>query len=124
MRDQPVERMAVEQHAAGLVAQGAAEAVYQRALAGAVRADQPKPLARRDRQIDAFERDEAAKALADPADGEDRPVRHFHGSHAAAWRCIAASSDARTRARRRACTSPTMPFGATMTKPISKSPTI
>src|SRR5947207_522829 len=124
MRDQAVERMPVEDDAAGLVAQGAAEAIDQGALAGTVRANQAEPLAGRDAQIDAFQRDETAEALADSADSEDRPIRNAGVTHAAAWRCIAASSTARTRARRRACTSPTMPFGATMTKPISKRPTI
>src|SRR6476469_7208975 len=59
---------AVETNAAGLVLQGAANAIDQRALAGTVRADQSEPLARLDLECDAVERDEAAEALADVID--------------------------------------------------------
>src|SRR5580704_8571142 len=106
MRDQSVERLAVEDHGAGLVVQGAAEAIDQGRLARAVGADQPQPLAARDRQIDAVERDKAAKALAEARDFEQR-LRH----HASLF-------------RRHDCTSPTMPLGAMMTNRISNTPTI
>jgi hypothetical protein len=60
--------VSIEQDPASFVAQGAAEAIDQRALAGAVWADQAQPLAASDYQIDALERNEAAEALADAAD--------------------------------------------------------
>ena len=93
-------------HAAGLVLQRAADAVHQRRLARAVRPDQAEALARRDVEIDAVERDEAAEALADLVDLEERRGHQ------------------RSLARRRSCTSPTMPFGAMITKATSRTPTI
>src|SRR5207248_5174126 len=107
MRDQPVERAAVERHRAGLVAQRAAQTIDQRALARAVRTDQPDPLAGGDRQIDALERDKPAEALAERADREQRAVADIRRAHAAAL-CSAPASIAAARRRRRACTSPTM----------------
>ncbi len=97
MRGQPVDRLAVELHAAGFVLQGAADAIDQRALARAVRADQPEPLARLHLEVDAVESDEPVEALADIVDVQQRA----HG-------CL--------RARRRSCTSPIRPLGAMMTK--------
>src|SRR5688572_9266369 len=118
MCDQAIERLAVEQDAAGFVVQRAAQAVHQSALAGSVRPDQPEALAVGDAQVDILERDEAAKRLAEPVDGEDRLL-----AHTAALRSLSASA-AIARLRRRACTNPTMPFGAIMTKMISSTPTI
>src|SRR5262249_13085274 len=68
MRDQPVEPLPVERDTAGLVVQRAAQTVDERRLAGAVWTDQPEPLSPIDRQIDAFQRDKAAKPLAEPGD--------------------------------------------------------
>src|SRR6185312_8212837 len=104
MRREAVHGVAVEVHAALLVLQGAADAIDQCALAGAVRADQAQPLAGIHLEIDAVERDEAAEAFADILHAEEG--RHL-----------------RLRACRRSCTSPTMPFGAMMTKAISSTPT-
>ena len=98
VRDHPVEPLPVEDHAAGLVAQCAAQAVDEGPLAGAVRSDQAEPLAGGDRQLDAVERDKAAEALAEPADLQVFQRRR---------QLIAGAPSERT--------SPTMPFGATMT---------
>src|SRR5580704_1851280 len=106
MRDQPVERLAVEDDRAGLVVQGAAEAIDQGRLARAVGADQAQPLAARDRQVDIVQGDKATKALAEPADLEQRLCHHA------------------SLFRRHDCTSPTMPLGAMMTNRISSTPTI
>ena len=105
--EQAVDDLAVETHGAGLVGERAADAVDQRRLAGAVRADQADALALGDREIDAVERDEAAEALAQTRDFEQ-------------WRRpLLALSRASSPA-----TSPTMPFGAMMTKATSSSPTM
>ena len=72
MRGEPVDRLAVEVHRAGLVLQRAADAIDQRALARAVRPDQAEPLARLHLEVDAVERDEAAEALADIVDVQQR----------------------------------------------------
>src|SRR5438105_2548872 len=66
------ESPAIEAHGARLVAQRAADAVDQRRLAGAVRANEAEPLAGLDRQVDAVERHEAAEAFADVVDLEQR----------------------------------------------------
>ena len=71
VRGQPVELPAVEAHRAGLVGERAAQAVDQRALARSVRPDQADALARRDVEVDAVERDEAAEALAEAFDLEE-----------------------------------------------------
>ena len=86
VRGEPVDALAVEAHRAGLVGERAADAVDQRRLARAVRADQADALARRDREIDAVERDEAAEALAEPVDVEQRMVR--------SWRAVAGAASA------------------------------
>src|SRR5664279_2183457 len=105
MGGKPVDHMAVETDGAGFVLLRAADAIDQRALARAVRSDQPEPLARLHLEIDAVERDEAAEALADIVDVQQRA----HG---------------RLQARHRSCTSPTRPLGAMMTKATSIRPTI
>src|SRR5437660_10831749 len=58
-----VELQAVELDRAGLIAQRPAQAIDQRALAGAVGPDQADPLAGRDGEADAFERHEADESL-------------------------------------------------------------
>src|SRR5450759_5461520 len=105
MGGKPIDHTAVEIDSAGLVLQRAADAIDQRALARAVRADQPEPLARLHLEVDAVERDEAAELLADIVDVQQRA----HG---------------RLRSRKRSCTSPTRPLGAMMTKATSSRPTI
>src|SRR6202049_5156369 len=72
MGGKPVHPMAVEPDAAGLVLQRAADAIDQCAFAEAVRSDQAEPLARLYLKIDAVERDEAAEALADIIDMQQR----------------------------------------------------
>src|ERR1700736_2517065 len=106
VRGQAVDPASVKEDAAAVVVQRAAQAVDERALPRAVGSDEPEPLAGLDRNVDAFERHEPAKALAEPTDFED-PLGHQL-----------------SRARRRLCTSPTMPLGAMTTKRISSTPTI
>src|SRR6266436_5362149 len=106
VRGQAVDPAPVEEDAATVVVQCAAQAVDERALARAVGPNEPKALTGLDRNVDAFERHEPAKAFAEPADFEDR-LGHQ-----------------RSLARRRLCTSPTMPLGAMTTKRISRTPTI
>ncbi len=64
MRRQSVQRMPVEPHLAAIVAQRAAQAIDQRALAGAIRTDQPQPLTGRHTQFDIGQRDEPTEAFA------------------------------------------------------------
>src|SRR5579885_1091106 len=101
---EPIERLAVERHGAGLVAQHAGDAVDERAFARAIGADEAQALSAPHLEIDAVERDEAAEALAEPADLEQR-VAH-------------------ARLRRRTSQRPRMPFGATTTKNTNSAPTI
>src|SRR5207249_11094585 len=90
---------------------------------GAVRSDETDPLAFGDRQIDVFERDKAAEALAEPADGEQRTICRLGDAHAAC-RCCTAASMIAARRRWRAEINPMIPFGAIMTKRIRRMPTI
>src|SRR5205807_8799597 len=104
---------------AGLVVQRAAQAVDERRFARAVRPDEAKPLARADREIDVLQRDKPAEPLAEAGDGQDGlPV------HSAACRANAAASNRAARRRCRAEINPMIPFGATITNPISNNPTI
>src|SRR5205809_5846902 len=100
MRDQAVERPAVEGDAAGLVPQRAAQAVDEGTLARTVRPDQPDPLAGGDREIDAFERDKAAKAFAEAVDREQ-----WRLAHAALCGSCCGAPTGNARRRRRACPS-------------------
>src|SRR5450631_76890 len=109
MRGEAVHRLAVELDGAGVVLQGAADAVDQRAFAGAVRADEPQPFARLNLKIDAVESDKSIETLGDVVDVKQGGRCTGHG---------------RLQARRRSCTRPTMPLGAMMTKPTSIRPTI
>src|SRR5215813_8577183 len=104
---QAVDRTPIEDDIATVVVQHAGEAIDERALARAVGADQPEPLAVRDGEVDALQRDKAAKALAESADLEDRPFHHRVD-----------------RRRQRLWKSPTMPLGAMITNRISSTPTI
>src|SRR6266702_4189791 len=101
-----VELDALELDRAGLVAQRPAQAIDQRALAGAVGPDQPDPLAGRNRDSVVFERHETAEPFAEILDFEQRRA---HRS---------------LLARSRASMSPMMPFGAIITKPTSTTPTM
>src|SRR5436309_1034019 len=58
--------------APGVVAQGARDAVHERALARAVGPDEAEALAVRDREVHAIERREATEALRDAAGREQR----------------------------------------------------
>src|SRR5216684_668419 len=106
MRGEPVHDAAVELDAAAVVAQRAAEAVDQRALARAVGADEADALAGADREADGVERGEAAEMLAEVLHLEERARHH------------------RRRGRSQVWASPTMPLGAMMTKATSSTPTI
>src|SRR5262249_8829700 len=103
MRRQAARLTPFELHRPGFVLQRPANAITQRALARTIGPDQPQPFARLPLEIDAVERHEAAKSLTEFLDLQQRA--HFA-----------------LRARRRSCTSPTMPLGATITKPINSSP--
>jgi hypothetical protein len=64
---------ALEQDPAAVRRQGARHAIDERGLAGAVGADETQPIARPDLNRDAVERQEAAEALGDAVDVEERP---------------------------------------------------
>src|ERR1700674_4119013 len=106
VRFEPIEPRPVEVHRAGFVVQRAAQAIDQGALARPVGADQAEALAGLDREAYSVERDEAAEALAEILDLEQRRGHYL--------------------LLRRSCAStrPTMPFGAMITKATSRSPTI
>src|SRR5262249_12452655 len=97
---------ALEAHRTGVVPEGAAEAIHQGTLAGAVGADEPQPRARRHLEPDRVERHESAKALREILDLEQ------------------GRSHRRTLRRTSMPSSPTMPFGAAITNRISSRPTI
>src|SRR5580704_5369243 len=118
MRLQPVDALAVEGDRAAVVGERPADAIDQRALARAVGADEADAFAAPHREIDAVEGDEAAEALAQIGDLEQGPA---HG--VSAGLALAATRAAGATAGRNVRTSPTMPLGATMTKPTSSSPT-
>ena len=123
VRRQAVERLAVEAHRAGLVVQRAADAVDQRRScrsrsARSGRARSPGC----DVEVDAVERDEAAEALAEILDLSSGSVISALPPHVGKSAApIAAASEP---LRMKSCTRPTMPFGATMTKATSSTPTI
>src|SRR5262249_43821279 len=106
VRLQAVQGRAVEAHRSALVVQRAADAVDQRALARSVRPDEAHALAELDVQADVLQRQEAAEALAEIVDLEER------FSHYASL------------LRNQPWTSPTSPLGATMTKAMRTRPTI
>src|SRR6185437_8876083 len=106
MRREAVHRPAIEADAAAVVAQRAAQAVDQRALARAVGPDEADALAGADGKPDPIERGEAAEMFAEILDLEEH-VRHQ-----------------RRRGPSQVCTSPTMPLGAMMTKATSSTTTI
>ena len=122
MGDGAVEHLAVEAHRAGLVLQRAADAIDQRALARAVRPDQadaarPALTAR----SDAFERDEAAEPLAEIStcsSGLGHGACRPYASVSTRWRPTWPTG----RCWMYLCTSPTMPFGATITNATTSRP--
>src|ERR1700722_6810737 len=97
MRREPVQRMAGEPHLSGIIAQRAAEAVYERALAGPIGTDQPQALAVRHAQFDIRQRHESTEAFAQTGNRQ-QSITH----------CL---------------NHPTMPRGAAMTKPTNSTPT-
>src|SRR5215470_12458725 len=97
VRRQPVQDLVGEAHAALFIAQGAADAIDQGRLARAVGPDQAEPLPGPHLEVDAVQRHEAAEALADPRDLQQRRHRFL-------WN------------------RPTMPCGATITKVTSSTP--
>src|ERR1700686_2910998 len=112
---EPVHERALETDGAAFIGERPADAIDQGALARPVGADEADALAAPDRQIDAVEGDESAEALAQTRDLEQRPA---HG--ASARLDLRGPGDPEGKCLR---TSPTMPLGATITKPTSKSPT-
>src|SRR5262249_18805646 len=106
VRRQPIDRLAVEAHAAALVDERGANAVDQGRLAGAVGTDQAEALTFGDREIDSVERDESAEALAQTGH-LDQGARHDF-----------------VLPRIHFCTRPTIPLGAMMTKATNSRPTI
>src|SRR5271154_3779082 len=124
MGGKPVDLAAIEAHTAFLVAQRTADAIDQRTLAGAVRPDQAEALTGRYREQNVFKRDKAAEPLAEIIDLKQIGVGAGHGADPGAsvsTRRPTNSSGLRCQYLR---TSPTMPFGATMTKPTRRQPTI
>src|SRR5262249_14185211 len=79
MRGQTVKRLAGEADATLFMAERAAHAVDQRALAGAVRADQTNALAIADIEVDRVERDETTEALAKVGYLQDCLAGHCRG---------------------------------------------
>src|SRR6266567_995370 len=106
VRGMPADVLPFETDAAFLVPERPGDAVDERALAGTVRADQADALARPHREVDALQRREAAEPLGHTADLEQR-LGHQ-----------------RSLLRRQASTQPMMPFGASVTKSTSSTPTI
>src|ERR1700720_1314924 len=72
MRLQAVEPSAAKLHGALLVAQRAADAIHQRALAGPIGSDEPQTFTGRNRERNIFQCNKAAKALAQIFDFEER----------------------------------------------------
>src|SRR5712691_9581971 len=106
VRGMPADVLTLEPNAAFLVRQRPGDAVDERALARAVRADETDALARTHQEVDLFERCEAPEALRDAANLEQRL------GHQCPFR------------RRHASTHPMMPFGASVTKSTSSAPTM
>src|SRR6185369_8262339 len=97
---------ALEQDPAAVRRQGARHAIDERRLARAVRADEAQSLARPDLNRDAVERQEAAEALGDAVDLEQR-ARRGHVRRLRSFR-----------------TRPVSPSGASTTKSTRTTPTI
>ena len=116
MRDSPSIGRSSNSTRTGLVAQGAAEQLTSVLLPEPLGPIRPSRSPRAIVEIDAVERDKAAEPLAETADLEDRALGIRRVGHVAHEACA--------RARRRLAINPMIPFGTTMTKPISNRPTI
>src|ERR1700719_1453549 len=111
MGRQPRDVLAAEDDGGRLGPERAGNAVDQRGLAGAIRADQAEALAGLDIDADIVERGEAAEALCQCIDPQQRKV------------CRAAGGHALFSARRRLLrNSPMMPSGAATTNNTSMTP--
>src|SRR5262245_26385570 len=106
MRDQSIHLFAAERDTASLVVQCAADTIDQCTLTGTVGSDQADTLTLDDMEINGIEGDEATEPLAQLAHLQQR------GGHA----CDLLLTHF--------CHNPTMPLGATITKPISSKPTM
>src|ERR1700728_1636221 len=120
MRARALKRMAVEADRPRLVAQRTADAIDERALAGAIGADQAHAFARAHRKGNILQRHEAAEALAELVDLQ----KCGHGGGPASTPSLRRPSRPVGLCCMNPRTSPTMPFGATITKPTSRKPTI
>src|SRR5882672_10454407 len=106
VRGMPADVLAVETDAPFLVPERSGDAVDERALSRAVGPDQADPLAGSHHEVDAVERGKTAKSLGHATHFEQR------------------SGHQRSFRRRQASTQPMMPFGASVTKSTSSTPTI
>src|SRR5258707_365642 len=106
VRGMPADVLAVEADAPFLVPERSGDAVDERALSRAVGPDQADPLAGPHYEVDSVERGKTAKSLGHATHFEQR------------------SGHQRSFRRRQASTQPMMPFGASVTKSTSSTPTI
>src|SRR5271168_3993863 len=110
VRRQPRDVLAAKDHGRGLGTEGTGNAVDQRGLAGAVGTDQAEALAGLDIDADIVERGEAAEALGQPLDPQQRKFSNGRGRHVL------------PSARRPRRNSPMMPSGAATTNSTSMTP--
>src|SRR5882762_8087049 len=106
VRGMPADVLAVEADCPFLVPERSGDAVDERALSRAVGPDQADPLSGSYHEVDAVERGKTAKSLGHATYFEQR------FAHRRSFR------------RRQASTQPMMPFGASVTKSTSSTPTI
>src|SRR5438093_13419142 len=106
VRGMPADVLSLEADAPFLVLERPGDAIDERALARAVRPDETDALAGPHDEVDALQRSEAAEALRDAFDLEKRCGHHLPFR------------------RRQASTQPMMPFGASVTKSTSSTPTM
>src|SRR5580658_9172698 len=92
MRRRAVKQATVKIHRARFVPERAADAVDERAFAGAVGPDESDPLAWANRQDDALQRDKPAEALAEIIDLEEAGHGAASGASALTGRRPTASS--------------------------------
>src|SRR5258707_376818 len=112
VRRQPRDVLVTEHHGAGLGTEGARNAVDQRRLSRAVRADEAEPLSRANIDADIVQGDEAAEALCERADLQQRRLRSAGRRHALLP----------LRLRRALRIRPMIPSGATTTNSTSITP--
>src|SRR5439155_2229754 len=106
VRGMPADVLSLEADAPFLVLERPGDAIDERALARAVRPDETDALAGPHDEVDALQRREAAEALRDAFDFEKGCGHHLPFP------------------RRQASTQPMMPFGASVTKSTSSTPTM